>query len=64
MAQTEEVADENKRLCDVKPTGAVLKIAKCGEEEGELQRQKQLNVQISHLIGKRIKISIGSESYT
>lgn len=50
MAQMEEVTDESKRLCDIKPTGAVLKIAECSEEKTD----HPLNVQISHLIGKRM----------
>ncbi|KAI4460968.1 phosphatidylinositol kinase [Holotrichia oblita] len=55
MAQMEEVTDESKRLCDIKPTGAVLKIVKCSEEQEETQSQNKLNVQISHLIGKRLE---------
>lgn len=48
MAETEELLDENRRLCDVKPFAAVLKIV---ERKGD-KAENSLNVQISHLIGK------------
>lgn len=49
MAQVEEVTDESRRLCDIKPTGAVLKVSEC---MGNKNDDNTLNVQISHLIGK------------
>lgn len=49
MAELEELTDENRRLCDIRPTGAVLKIAECFGDKAD----NTLNVQISHLIGKR-----------
>lgn len=48
MAETEELLDENRRLCDVRPFAAVLKII---ERKGD-KAENSLNVQISHLIGK------------
>lgn len=50
MAETEELLDENRRLCDVKPFAAVLKIV---ERKGD-KAENSLNVQISHLIGKGV----------
>lgn len=49
MAETEELLDEGKRLCDIKPFVGVLKLV---ERKGD-KAEKQLNVQISHLIGRR-----------
>jgi len=48
MTQREMVVDENKRLCDVKPFLAILKIVERIEDEAE----NVLNAQISNLIGK------------
>lgn len=48
MFESEELLDENKRLCDVRPFAAVLKII---ERIGD-KAEKTLNVLISHLIGK------------
>lgn len=48
MAETEELLDENKRLCDVQPFVSVLKVI---ERMGD-KADKTLNVQISRLIGK------------
>lgn len=48
MAELEELNDETRRLCDVRPTGAVLIITECFHD-----RDDTLNVQIGHLIGKR-----------
>ncbi|XP_014289821.1 phosphatidylinositol 4,5-bisphosphate 3-kinase catalytic subunit delta isoform [Halyomorpha halys] len=50
MAETEELVDEGKRLCDIKPFVGVLKVV---ERRGD-KAEKQLNVQISHLIGRRL----------
>lgn len=49
MAQSEEATDETRRLCDIKPTAAVLIITEIVPEKAD----HTLNVQISHLIGKR-----------
>lgn len=48
MAEHEEIHDENKRICDVKPFYRILKIV---ERQGD-KADKILNGQISHLIGK------------
>ncbi|RZF40704.1 hypothetical protein LSTR_LSTR007995 [Laodelphax striatellus] len=48
MAETEELLDENRRLSDVKPFVAVLRVV---ERKGD-KAERVLNVQISHLIGK------------
>lgn len=48
MAETEELIDEHRRLCDVKPFGAVLKIIERKDDKAE----KILNGQITRLIGK------------
>lgn len=48
MTQHEMVVDENKRLCDVRPFLAILKIVERKEDEAE----NVLNAQISKLIGK------------
>lgn len=49
MAEREKLVDESRRLCDIRPTGAVLIITECREEEID----DTLNVSIGHLIGKR-----------
>lgn len=48
MAEAEELRDENRRLCDIRPFCSVLKVI---EKEGE-KGDKILDIQISHLIGK------------
>uniref|UniRef100_A0A1B6CVF3 phosphatidylinositol 3-kinase n=1 Tax=Clastoptera arizonana TaxID=38151 RepID=A0A1B6CVF3_9HEMI len=48
MAETEELIDEHRRLCDVKPFAAVLKIIERKDDKAE----KILNGQITRLIGK------------
>lgn len=50
MAATEELLDESKRLCDVKPFEAVLRLI---EKKGN-KSEKMLNAHISHLIGKAL----------
>jgi phosphatidylinositol-4,5-bisphosphate 3-kinase len=47
MAEREELHDESRRVCDVKPTCAVLKIECLGNEP-----DNKVNVQIGHLIGR------------
>lgn len=49
MAEKEKLVDESRRLCDIRPTGAVLIITECREEEMD----DSLNISIGHLIGKR-----------
>lgn len=49
-AELEEICDETRRLCDVRPAGAVLKISECIGNKAD----QHLNVQIGQLIGKRI----------
>ncbi|XP_018318828.1 phosphatidylinositol 4,5-bisphosphate 3-kinase catalytic subunit delta isoform [Agrilus planipennis] len=51
MSELERITDENRRLCDVRPTGATLKLTECHADKAE----HQLNIQISHLIGKRLQ---------
>lgn len=46
----EEIIDESRRLCDVRPTAGVLKITECIAEKAD----HSFNVQIGHLIGKRM----------
>lgn len=48
MAETEELVDENRRLCDVKPFCCLLRVSKRVGDEAD----KVINNQISHLIGK------------
>lgn len=48
MAELEEFADENRRLCDIRPFCGLLKLTECSSE----QPDNRLNTQISHLIGK------------
>jgi phosphatidylinositol-4,5-bisphosphate 3-kinase len=50
MAEREELHDESRRVCDVKPTCAVLKIECLGNEP-----DNKVNVQIGHLIGRSVK---------
>ena len=51
MGETEELRDENRRLCDIRPFCSVLKVIekKKGDGDGD---EKALNFQISSLIGK------------
>lgn len=49
MAEMEEATDESKRICDIKPMGAVFKITEIVPDKDD----HTLNVQIGHLIGKR-----------
>ncbi|KAF6209139.1 hypothetical protein GE061_014883 [Apolygus lucorum] len=48
MAEREEIHDESRKLSDVKPFAAVLKLV---EKQGDID-EKNLNAQISHLIGR------------
>ena len=48
LAETEELIDENKRLCDIRPFSSVLKIVERKGDKAEIV----LNQQISLLIGK------------
>lgn len=51
MAETEELIDENRRLCDVKPFCSILRVTQRVAQKGE-KIDKIINNQISHLIGK------------
>lgn len=51
MAETEELIDENRRLCDVKPFCSILRVTERVAQKGE-KIDKIINNQISHLIGK------------
>lgn len=51
MAELEELHDETRHLCDVRPTGGILVIAERVQDRAD----NHLNVQIGHLIGKRNK---------
>lgn len=48
MAETEELIDENKRICDVRPFCCILRVAQRAGDKAD----KVINNQISHLIGK------------
>lgn len=48
MSEQEELENEGKRLCDVRPFLAVLRLIEIGHNLAE----KTLNVKISRLIGK------------
>nr|XP_018902794.1 PREDICTED: LOW QUALITY PROTEIN: phosphatidylinositol 4,5-bisphosphate 3-kinase catalytic subunit delta isoform [Bemisia tabaci] len=50
LAETEELIDENKRLCDIRPFSSVLKIVERKGDKAEIV----LNQQISLLIGKSL----------
>lgn len=57
MAEREKLNDENRRLCDVRPLGAVLIITECRGEKDD----HTVDFSIGHLIGKRnISILIGT----
>lgn len=48
MAEREKLNDESRRLCDVRPLGAVLIITECrGEKDDDT-----IDFSIGHLIGK------------
>lgn len=49
MAETQDLRDESRRLCDVKPFCAVLKLIDWKEDE---DNEKEINFQISSLLGK------------
>lgn len=49
MAEREQLEDESKRLCDVRPLGATLIIT---ERSGK-KADDSINISIGHLIGKR-----------
>lgn len=51
MAEMEELNDESKRLCDIRPTGAVLIITQLKSDSID----HSINIQIGHLIGKRLQ---------
>lgn len=53
MAEREKLNDESRRLCDIRPTGAILVITECRGEKAD----DTINMSIGHLIGKRMKIS-------
>lgn len=48
MAETDELLDENKRLCDVRPFCCILKVIEKKNDKAD----KNLNSAISNLIGK------------
>lgn len=51
MAELEELHDETRHLSDVRPTGGILLIAERVQDRAD----NHLNVQIGHLIGKRLQ---------
>ncbi|KAJ8947735.1 hypothetical protein NQ318_017997 [Aromia moschata] len=51
MAEREKLNDETRRLCDIRPTGAVLIITECRGEKAD----DSINITIGHLIGKRLQ---------
>ncbi|XP_057663838.1 phosphatidylinositol 4,5-bisphosphate 3-kinase catalytic subunit beta isoform [Diorhabda carinulata] len=51
MAEREKINDESRRLCDIRPTGAILIISECRGEKSD----DSLNISIGHLIGKRLQ---------
>ncbi|KAG5883732.1 hypothetical protein JTB14_024233 [Gonioctena quinquepunctata] len=51
MAEREKLIDESRRLCDVRPTGAVLIITECRGDNAD----DSINISIGHLIGKRLQ---------
>ncbi|KAJ8946954.1 hypothetical protein NQ314_008755 [Rhamnusium bicolor] len=50
MAEKEKLNDESRRICDIRPTGAVLMITECIGEKAD----DSTNISIGHLIGKQI----------
>lgn len=50
-AELEVLNDETRRLCDIKPSGAVLIISECRTNSID----HSINIQIGHLIGKRLQ---------
>ncbi|XP_023030262.1 phosphatidylinositol 3-kinase 92E [Leptinotarsa decemlineata] len=51
MAEREKLIDETRKLCDIRPTGAVLIITECRGEKAD----DSINISIGHLIGKRLQ---------
>ncbi|XP_072379317.1 phosphatidylinositol 4,5-bisphosphate 3-kinase catalytic subunit beta isoform isoform X2 [Diabrotica undecimpunctata] len=51
MAEREKLNDESRRLCDIRPTGAILIVSECRGEKAD----DTLNISIGHLIGKRLQ---------
>ncbi|CAH1115060.1 unnamed protein product, partial [Psylliodes chrysocephalus] len=51
MAEREKLNDESRRLCDIRPTGAILVITECRGEKAD----DTINMSIGHLIGKRLQ---------
>ncbi|CAG9819182.1 unnamed protein product [Phaedon cochleariae] len=51
MAEREKLNDESRRLCDIRPTAAVLFITECRGEKAD----DSINISIGHLIGKRLQ---------
>jgi len=49
MAETQEIRDETKRICDVKPFCNVLKLIDWKDDE---DNEKEINFKISSLLGK------------
>lgn len=52
MAETEELLDENRRLCDVRPFCCILRVTERVTQQVGGKADKVINNQISHLIGK------------
>ena len=48
MADNEEIVNESRRICDIKPFCNILKVVECKGDKAE----QVLNTQIGHLIGK------------
>lgn len=51
MGEWQDLRDESRRICDIKPFGAVLKLIDFTEIEAN---EKAINFQISSLIGKGV----------
>ncbi|XP_066146001.1 phosphatidylinositol 4,5-bisphosphate 3-kinase catalytic subunit delta isoform isoform X1 [Euwallacea fornicatus] len=51
MAEIEELNDETRRLCDIRPTGGVLMVSECIPNSID----RSINVTIGHLIGKGLQ---------
>ncbi|CAG9760506.1 unnamed protein product [Ceutorhynchus assimilis] len=51
MAEEEELNDESRKLCDIRPTGAVLIISECRLNSVD----HSINITIGHLIGKGLQ---------
>lgn len=48
MAEEEELNDDSRKICDIKPTGGVLIISECRGNSVD----HSINIAIGHLIGK------------